>query len=386
MALFRADVSPRRDPLDGESYNYLRLSLVDGIGPGKLAKLLEHFGKPSAVFLAGADAVARTGVVTAKTAAQIGPAAVDELASRLLENCERCGISIATKLDRAYPDRIRDDATLPAVFFYRGEIECIDGARPVAVVGTRTPDHYGEQMAIEFGMTLAESGLLVVSGGARGVDSFAHEGALMGKGATVAVLGTGLDVPYPPENAVLFNRIIEKGGCVISEFPPGTEPNEFNFPRRNRTVAALAEAVVVVQGGERSGALITADLAFEMKKKVFALMGNADNMRTAAPLMLRKKGAELVASPDEVLAALSVKTTPRRPGSADGVKLEGEEAAVFAQLGGEPLHIDEITANAGMPAQRVSALLLALELRGIARMLPGMRYIRSDGEKPRVNK
>ncbi|MBI5525882.1 MAG: DNA-protecting protein DprA [Deltaproteobacteria bacterium] len=329
------------------------------------------------MFLAGADAVARTGIVSAKTAAQIGSAAVDDLASKLLEECERCHISIATKIDRLYPERIRPDNSLPAVLFWRGEIACIDGARPVAVVGTRTPDHYGEQMAIEFGMRLAESGLLVVSGGARGVDSFAHEGALMGKGPTVAVLGTGLDVPYPPENAALFNRIIEKGGCVISEFQPGTEPNEFNFPRRNRTVAALSEAVVVVQGGERSGALITADLAFEMKKQVFALMGNADNMRTAAPLMLRKKGAEMVASPDEVLAVLNVKAAPRRGDGTAGILFEGDESAVFGGVGAEPVHIDDLAASTGLPAQKVSSALLALELKGAVRQIPGMRYVRA---------
>jgi DNA processing protein len=222
--------------------------------------------------------------------------------------------------------------------------------------------------------------VLVVSGGALGVDVQAHTGAMNAGAATVAVLGSSLDMVFPIENTPVFDRIASSGGCVISEFKPGTRPAASTFPKRNRTVAGLCEAVVVVQGGPKSGALITAGAGFELSKKVFALMGNVDNQMTSAIIDLCRKGASVVTSPGDVLAAMGISSgsaaagdmpvEPRDPG------LDGDEGAVYRAMKPGCVHVDQITAGCALPPGRVSAILLELELRGIVRRLPGMLFER----------
>ena len=356
------------------------LSLVDGLGPARLEKLHGIFGSYEAVVDAGQEAVSGTGVANLSPAGQMDPAWMAEEFDRVMTVCESQKISFVTRLDKGYPGALSGCRWAPPVLFYTGEIGCLAGVRSVAVVGTRNPDRYGMEMAGRFGRELGTAGVLVVSGGALGVDVHAHVGAMNAGAKTVAVLGSALDMVFPVENVPVFDRIAGTGGCVMSEFKPGTRPAVSTFPKRNRTVAGLCEAVVVVQGGPKSGALITAGMGFELSKKVFVLMGNVDNQMTSAIIDLSRKGASVVASPGDVLEAIGVNhgdaEAREMPPEMRDPELAGDEGAVYRAIKSGCAHIDQITAACPLPPGRVSAVLLELELRGVVRRLPGMLFER----------
>ncbi|MGH2452599.1 MAG: DNA-processing protein DprA [bacterium] len=274
-----------------------------------------------------------------------------------------------------YPVRLRHIADPPVLLYVRGQVRPEEPA--VAIVGSRRATATGRLVTERLAAGLAERGVTVVSGLARGIDAVAHRAALDAGGRTIAVLGCGVDLVYPPEHAELA-AAIARSGCVLTELPPGTPPLPHHFPRRNRLIAGLALGVVVVEGDERSGALSTAASALNEGREVMATPGSVLNPLTRAPHALLRQGATLVESAEEVLAAVGLPVEPGDPiGPAGPMEQpEGVAALVWQAVGTEPTHIDEVVDGSGLPAAEVAALLIELELRSLVRPLPGKHFIR----------
>lgn len=282
-------------------------------------------------------------------------------------------IRVVRRGDPDYPhllDRVPDP---PAALYVRGSLEAAQG---LAVVGSRHPTQYGRRMAREFARTAARA-LPVVSGLARGIDSEAHRAALEAGGLTCAVLGGGVDVPYPPENAALMDLIVEKGGCLLSENPPGFPPLPHTHRERDRIIAGLCWATVVVEGAKRSGTLLTARFAAEAGREVFAVPGPADSPLSAAPHHLIREGAAIACSMDDVWKALPPgcqpavpysKTSPSRP------RLPSEQETLLRLLGSDSLTIEEMILRTGLAFSQLSNILLDMELNEVIVALPGQRY------------
>jgi DNA processing protein len=278
-------------------------------------------------------------------------------------------------LDGHYPAALARLADRPERLRVRGDLA---DRRRIAVVGTRLPDSYGEDLTRELASGLARAGLTVVSGGAAGVDGIAHRAALEAGGHTIAVLGTGIDVAYPGEHASLFEEIVSAGGALVSELPDGTQPTRWTFPKRNRIVAALAEAVVVVRAGLRSGALITAALARRMGVPVFAVPGDVRERLSAGPHGLLREGARVAEGAADVLEALGLGAGDdgRQLGLPAVEEPSGDAARLLAAMRGEPRHADELAREAGLGPAPAMAALLSLELRGLCEQRPGQYFLR----------
>ena len=294
-------------------------------------------------------------------------------------------IAVITRACDEYPAQLAAVPSAPETLYVRGRIVA-DDAFAVAIVGSRRATPYGLDVAERLGAALGARGVTVVSGLARGIDSAAHRGALESGGRTIAVLGSGVDVIYPPENRRLAGRIVE-AGAVISQFAPGTRPLPYHFPERNRVIAGLALAVVVVEAAEKSGALITAGFAAELGREVLAVPGRVSSPESRGAHRLIQDGAGLVQDADEVIAALParwqacVKGAPgrdTRAGAAPAAPVErGDSGRVLAALGEDPVTIDDVIERSGLATGRATALLLELELAGRVRQLDGKRFARA---------
>lgn len=276
--------------------------------------------------------------------------------------------------DPAYPAALRVIPGPPQTLYVRGTLRDEDNAA-VAIVGSRRASAYGIAVAEWLGRELARCGVTVVSGLARGVDAAGHRGALEGGGRTIAVLGCGVDVVYPPEHRRLIAQIIE-AGAVVSEFPAGTQPLPHHFPQRNRLISGLSLGVVVVEGRERSGALLTADCAVEQGREVFAVPGSIFNETSRTPHRLLQQGAKLVARMEDILEELRLPGRPVRA-AISAPALQGTEALVYAHLTLDPLHLDMLAQRCMRPVADVTRALTMLELRDLVRALPGQWYVRA---------
>ncbi|HEX8907577.1 MAG TPA: DNA-processing protein DprA [Anaeromyxobacteraceae bacterium] len=277
--------------------------------------------------------------------------------------------------DDGFPPRLAAIPEAPERLRVRGPLGA-PGERRVAIVGMRHPDPYGIELAREIARDLARAGVCVVSGGAEGIDGAAHEAALEASGRTIAVMGTGLDVVYPAGHRPLFERIVASGGALVSEYEDGQRGERWTFPRRNRLVSGMSEAVLVVRAGERSGALITAGWARRQGVPVFAVPGDVRLEGSAGPLALLRQGARVAASARDLLEALGLSGQLSLPERAAPVEVDGDEAAVLGALGRVPRHADEVARAAGVaPAAALSALLV-LELRGLCEQRPGHLFLR----------
>lgn len=279
--------------------------------------------------------------------------------------------------DAAYPAVLREIADPPEPLYVRGTLDEQDRAA-VAVVGARRASAYGLAVAEWLGRELVRHRVTVVSGMARGIDGAAHRGALMAGGRTIAVLGCGPDVVYPAEHEDLMGQIIDSG-AVVTEFPPGTPPLPHHFPQRNRIISGLSLGVVVVEGRERSGALVTADFALDQGREVFAVPGSIFGETSYLPHRLLQEGAKPVTTVDDILTELRL---PQRVDQIPALvpALEGVEATVFAQLDFDPQHIDALAERSALPVAEVGRALLVLELRGLVRTLAGQRYVRTGND------
>ncbi|MEE8574737.1 MAG: DNA-processing protein DprA [Thermodesulfobacteriota bacterium] len=304
-----------------------------------------------------------------------------------IDKLEEAGIRTLTITGDNYPARLLNNYDPPLILHAKGDLRLLESdAAAVAIVGTRKPSHYGLRMSESIARDLATLGVIIISGMARGCDSAAHRGTLSAGGKTIAVLGTGLDIIYPPENTKLYSEIAEKG-LIVSEFPLGTPPRPQNFPIRNRIISGLSLGVLVVEAPLRSGAMMTARLALEGGRDVFAVPGEALKNKNSGTNKLIKDGAFLVAEASDVLDGLGLSGLAReaaiKSAQAAEEKNKGGGQAVLSGDGGKiaqalldgPAHIDDIIEMTGLPAKTASSLLMELELRGLILQLPGKSFL-----------
>lgn len=352
-------------------------------------KLLRHFGSPRAIYLASLTELESCGLTAPVAQAIFAQAGLPE-AEKELQAAEKAGCRLLTLTSDEYPPLLREISDPPLVLYLRGDVKAFS-RHTVAMVGTRRPTAYGSSVAHRLASDLAQRGLAIASGLARGIDSASHRGALEAAGKTVAVLGSGVDVIYPRENKRLAEKIIESG-ALISEFPLGTSPAPENFPIRNRIISGLSLGVVIVEGAEYSGSLITARLALEQNREVFAIPGNITSAQSFGPNQLIKQGAKLVDSWFDVIEefpsnirvqilppqdAAETGSAKSQPGALFEASLTPDQKTVFEVLrADEALFVDSIFGSLTLPQPRVLAALLELEMTGLVRQLPGKNFIR----------
>jgi len=359
-------------------YEWLALHLVPGLGNIIYKNLLEAFGCPEKILQARLSDLMNIDGVREEVARKIVAKEFVADPVKTLRRLEALDIRISTFADPSYPAALREIHDPPMVLYMKGG-DIPSKAVYVAVVGSRNPTPYGLKAAEKIGQGLARRGIGVASGMARGIDAAAHWGCLGGRGFTTAVLGTGLDIIYPPSNKKLFEQIIEKG-VAISEFPLGTPPEPKHFPIRNRIISGLSRGVVVVEATKKSGSLITASLALEQGREVFAVPGSIDSFKSVGCHFLIKQGARLVENSDDILDELGLnyahasktdtfKENPLPP-------MEGTEKAIYDIIGDYPVHIDQIAREGRLEPGEVSNVLTRMELKGMVRQLPGKMFVR----------
>jgi DNA processing protein len=363
--------------------DWLALSLTPGLGVRTWNRLLAVFADPASVLATDREQIRRqVPGVRADVVAAIDREKLRAAAERELERAAGLGITIITREQQSYPELLRNIADPPILLYVRGKVELLHNGC-LAVVGARAATVYGRQIARELSGRLCRRGFTVVSGLALGIDAAAHQGALEAGGATVAVLGCGLDVVYPAQHRDLYSDIAGQG-ALVSEYPLGTLPEPFRFPARNRIISGLSLGVVVVEAARKSGSLITAGLALEQGREVFAIPGRIDSCKSEGTHRLLQEGAKLVHSVDDIVEELSFSPAAPPPGaeagdSRAGLVLSAAEEELLALLDVYPQTIDEITRRCGMAVQKVSELLLMLELKGAIDALPGNQYQRKNG-------
>lgn len=358
---------------------WLALRRVRGVGPRVARMMLERFGSAPAIFSAAEEELVAAGVYRA-TARHLRE--FDDFAPLEREVCELASLGgrLVRWQDQDFPPNLRQIADPPPFLYLRGNLSA-DERDCVAVVGARAASEAGRHMARRLGLELAAKGISVVSGLARGIDSEAHKGALEAGGRTIAVMGSGLDRIYPPEHRKLAEEIVAGGGALLSELPMGSAPVPENFPVRNRIISGLSLGVVVVEAGEHSGSLISARLALEQNRQVFAVPGSPLTGKARGSNRLLKEGARLVECVEDVIEDLAPQLTRKAAGSKPDARpeptreLAGEMAAVVEHLPvGEKVHIDSIVESSGLNAQTVLGMLLELELAGMVIQHPGKLF------------
>jgi DNA processing protein len=361
--------------MDDDRAYWVLLCSVAGIGPIRFQKLLDTFGSARSAWHASDLSLAAAGL-DRRTVEEIKRLRQTTTPDQILERLGKLGITASTLGDTDYPENLRQVADPPPVLFVCGTLEQGD-AHAVALVGTRRATPYGCSVAERLATDLARSGVTLVSGLAKGIDTVAHSAAVRAGGRTIAVLGNGLDQVYPPENTALASRIVTtQHGALVSEFAPGIPPDAVNFPRRNRIISGLSRLTVIVEAGERSGALITADFALEQGRDVMAVPGSIYSTASAGANALLKQGATPVTCADDILQALG---TPAEDNSLARAMpdLGPSEATVWQVLDNQPRHVNELVLRLPMPVGAVSAALTMLELKGFARQAGPMLYTRA---------
>jgi len=354
---------------------WLALRSIPGIGVVMFHRLLSRFGSPEAVFQASTQELGTVPGVTPGMAQAITTFEDWPRWDAVVERLTAAGVDIITCQDARFPGNLRVIPYAPPFLYIMGSLGPQDDLA-IALVGTRRPSHYGRKTGYRLAAELAQQGVTVVSGLARGIDTAAHQGALEAGGRTLAVLGCGLDVIYPPENKELY-RAIPRQGALISEFPPGAPPEARNFPIRNRLISGLAQGVVIVEAGEQSGAHITANHALEQGREVFAVPGPVDLPGSVGPHRWIQQGAKLVRQAADILEEMRLaplQTTRGRPPTAAAPPSRPEDP-LLNHLSLSPLQLDELIRLADLPAAEVLSRLTLLELQGLIQELPGKYFV-----------
>jgi DNA processing protein len=357
---------------------WIGFNLVKGIGAVRVRALLDFFGDAQIAWQAPADALREAGL-SQKIVENLCQIRAQVSLEQVWERIQSQGIQVLTWEDDAYPRRLKEIEQPPPVLYLRGELKSED-EWAVAIVGTRRITAYGRQVTEEVAGYLARNGVTVVSGLARGVDAVAHQSALNAGGRTLAVLGSGVDRVYPPENHRLSEQIMLHG-ALISDYPPGTPPEGSNFPPRNRIISGLALAVIIIEAALDSGAMITASFGVEQGRDVFAVPGNILAPQSKGTNRLIQEGARPLLDPQDVLEALNLTMVTEQRTARQVLPGDPTEAQLFQVLGPEPLHVDDIRAQTGMPIEKVSATLALMELKGMIRQVGGMSYVRVREEQ-----
>jgi DNA processing protein len=364
---------------------WLALALTPGLGARSAGKLLREFGSPDAIFAASLTALEGQHLPAA-VAQAIHSRQPLSAAAKELANAQATGCRLLTWDEPEYPVRLREIYDPPPLLYLKGNAELL-GRHVISIVGARRPTPYGNQMAERLARELAARGIVVASGLARGIDASAHKGALnSANGGTIGILGCGIDVVYPKENKKIFEEI-ERRGVMVSEFPLGTFPAPQNFPIRNRIIAGIGLGVIVVEGAQYSGSLITARLAMEFGREVFGVPGNATQPASFGPNQLIKQGAKLVTSWEDVIeelpTAVRADLMPVEAITAEDraalieQDLSPTERPLYSMLSAdEARHVDELVENSGLSSSDVLAALFDLELKGVVRQLPGKQFVK----------
>jgi DNA processing protein len=351
---------------------YLGFNLVSGIGPIRLARLIEHSGSIEAAWNAAPSDLAAAGMDAKSSATLLAARAKLDLDAEL-ERTITAGVRLVTIADSDYPSLLAQAPYPPPLLYVRGALDSADDWA-LAIVGTRSPTSYGKEVTHRLATDLASSGITIVSGLALGIDSIAHRAAVEAGGRTIAVLGCGVDIPYPVRNWQLAERIITQG-ALVSEFPLGTKPAPTNFPPRNRIISGLALGTLVTEAGSKSGALITVDFALEQGRDVFAVPGPIFSKTSLGANQLIRHGAGLVTKTADVLEALNLGVALAQQEVRAELPDDPTEAALLALISYEPQHADVLGRAARMPAPEVAATLAMLELKGYIRQVGNMEYV-----------
>lgn len=373
--------------MDFDLRDLLTLTMIPGVGPNRLRALVSHFKDPALVADATTKQLVAVEGIERKTALCIvnyfrdsGPALAKREIDTQLSRLNKVDGRVVTFWDAEYPSTLKKIYDPPPFLFVRGHFVDTD-ADSIAIVGTRNPSPYGTQMAERFSSELAQLGISIISGLARGIDTIAHGCALKAGGRTVAIIGSGIDVIYPPENKPLFEKIINHG-CVASEFSMGAKPDAGNFPRRNRIISGMALATLIVETGIDGGAMITATTALDQNREIFAIPSAInDKRRSGTNLLIKESKAILVESVDDILTELGprlkrVLKDRTQLRKAPPAELTLFERHLYETMGDDPLHIDLLAERAKLSTSDALVQLLSLEFKGLVRQMPGKFFLR----------
>jgi len=351
------------------------LSSLNKITPRRRYQLIKYFTGPEILWTASKEDLTKIPFITREIIEHLTDKEQRAAADGNLERLKSLGIDIVTIDDELYPDYLKHIYDPPVVLYIKGRL--VKDENVIAVVGSRNASGYGLGMAERLSYELAERGITVISGMARGIDTSAHNGALKADGRTIAVLGCGLDIIYPEENRGLMKEITDKG-AVISEYLPGTPPAPFNFPARNRIISGTSLGVVVVEANNRSGSLITAHFALDQGREVFAVPGNVGSLNSIGTNKLIKDGAKMVTGIDDILEELKIYKNAKNnnysvPGNTGWIvdTLDSEEKKILECLFLESMHMDLIVRKTGLCIQNVNSMLVMMELKGMVEQMPG---------------
>ena len=358
---------------------FVALNMIEGIGPVRLRKLLERFGEPQAVLSASKLKLMQISGIGEDVADRITGWEQAVNLGRELKHLSDSGCRIITQEDDEYPALLREIYDPPIVLYLKGELLPQD-KNSIALVGSRQTTHYGMETARKLSYQLAYAGVTVVSGGARGIDTASHQGALSAGGRTIAVLGTGINIVFPPENRELFERIAARG-AVMTQFPFNRPGDKQSFPIRNRIVAGMTLGSLVVEAGMNSGALITTRFANDYGRQVFAVPGRIDSRQSKGCHDLIKNGAKLCESAEDILdefeyifPASNRSPSPAETGQLPGIDLSEDETVILDQLKKGATNIDDLIRHSGLPAAKVNVVLMGLQMKKLAKQLPGRVY------------
>ena len=357
--------------MDPKAY-WMGFNKIRGVGAVRTQKLLDHFGDLAIAWNAPEDALKAAGLPPSIIRSLIITRKEMDLPAEM-ERIERMGIRVLTILDASYPRRLKAIGHPPPVLYIKGSLDEADDYA-VAVVGSRHKTAYGKQVAAELSQFLVRNGITIVSGLARGIDSIAHEAALDAGGRTLAVMGCGVDVIYPPEHRELAARIRQKG-ALISDYYPGTQPEGINFPPRNRIISGLSMATVVVEAGEKSGALITAEFAAHQGREVFSVPGPIYTPHSKGTNRLIQDGAIPLNDFEDILIALNLDQITEYRYAKKILPQDEIEALLYETMKKEAMHINDIKSATGLSMEKVSAALVMMELKGMVKQVGNMVYI-----------
>lgn len=366
-----------------EYKNWLKLVSINGVGPGKLKKLLRQYGNPLNIFKADNKSLSSLNYLTPKNIKNILSVRENEFVSTQLKLLDKYNVRLISIQDEEYPDLLKFIYTPPILLYIKGEILPEDSFS-FAIVGTRKATNYGKIQTNKIGFELAKSGFSIVSGLAYGIDSVAHTSALKAGGRTIAVCGTGLDVVYPPTNRKLAENII-RSGALISEFPLESKIEPWNFPTRNRIISGMSRGVLVVEGSKKSGALITSKDGLQQDRDIFALPGNVDSPQSEGPNYLIKLGAKLVTCAKDILEeyeqltlfSVQVRGSKNNTIPKSSYKMTDDEGKIYdiIQKNGRNITLDSMVESSSFTVSQLSAMLLNMEIKGIVKRAPQNHYL-----------
>jgi DNA processing protein len=357
--------------MDPKAY-WVGFNLIKGIGSVRFQSIKEYFGDLELAWQAPFVDLRAAGL-SEKVCERIVQLRKDFDLNKYVERIQAAGIQILISDEENYPRYLKEIDQPPPILYIKGELS-LEDEWSVAIVGTRKVTHYGRQVAQEFSRVLADHKITIISGLARGIDGIAHKAAIDAGGRTIAVLGSGVDRIYPAEHRNLAEEIC-KSGAVVSDYPPGTAPEASNFPPRNRIISGLSRATIVIEAGQTSGALITADFANNQGRNVYAVPGSIYNVQSKGTNKLIQQGAKPLLDIRDVLEDLQVELLQERKSIRKANPGDQFEEKILNILSDDPLHVDEITNQTELPISQVSSCLTMMELKGLAKQVGGMKYV-----------